>query len=419
MPRLVRNVALLTLGLLIGAGRGSAAPPADPGPAIQAELVGLGFENVAVRTGENSVRIWYENRILRYELAAIGLAARTAVRHLPPGTDLTLVIENRGVAVLSLSAAAGDWDRFLRGDLDPAAFNRRLALRAVADGSGSLAPPAGTPRANRRWWRTDLAVRPLFSFEIGIADDPFQIALYLAPEATMSPGYGTLATVQAQVRVTDDLDPYARRVAPGRNTLSWGGPLPGGVLFAGSAGYFPQNRYGVAAQAGRLFLDGRLEMRAGGDASGFLKFSRDLVFYSGLHTWSAYVSATGRTRGLDLEATVTGARFMEGALGARVDVDRRFAETTFGFFGIKTRDDSVAGLRLVVPLPPRRWSRPRAVRLTTVPEFPLTYRESVLNIGRQVSLFDNLDRLRKGLYPTFVRNNLADLRRALPGEERQ
>ena len=142
-----------------------------------------------------------------------------------------------------------------------------------------------------------------------------------------------------------------------------------------------------------------------------------MVLYSRLETWSAFVAGTYRTRGIDLETTVTGARFMEKRLGGRLDVARRFGETRVDFFGIKTRDDSVVGMEFEIPLPVRRWSRPRTVRLATVPDFPLVYRESVQDVGRQVSMFDDIERLRMGLYPTFILNNLDDLRSGLPRGE--
>ncbi len=395
--------------------RGEASPSsAGSEPPAARALVAHGFENVVMDATPQAVTVWYENRIYRYEMAGLGEAAALASADLDSERTLIMVPENRGVPMVAVAAAAGDWRRFLAGDADASWFRGRIEV--LADGRVPR-PPAGAVRSNPRWWRTDLRLRPLLSFELGIADDPFQYSLWLAPEAVVSPVTGVLVTGQAQVRLHEDFDEFGRDVVPGRNTVSWGGRLPAGWLGAASAGLFPSNRYGVAARTGRLFRGGALEMQVGGDLSGFLKFSRHVVLYSRLETWSAFVAGTYRTRGIDLETTVTGARFMEKRLGGRLDVARRFGETRVDFFGIKTRDDSVVGMEFEIPLPVRRWSRPRTVRLATVPDFPLVYRESVQDVGRQVSMFDDIERLRMGLYPTFILNNLDDLRSGLPRGE--
>jgi hypothetical protein len=406
------GLVILT-AMLPGRDAAGSPPPRTLPPAAHA-LTARGFENVVVSETPETVTVWYENRIYRYEMAGLGEAASLAASDLDSTRTLIMVPENRGVAIVAVAAAAGAWRRFLAGDADASWFRSRV--RILADGEVPR-PPSGAVRSNSRSWRTDLALRPLFSFELGIADDPFQYSAWLAPEAVMSPATGVLLTLQGEIRLHDDFDDFGRDVVPGRNTTSWGGRLPGGWLGAASAGIFPNHRYGVAARTGRLFENGAFEAQIGGDLSGFLKFSRHVVLYSPLETWSAFVAGTYRTPGIDLETTVTGARFMEKRLGGRLDVGRRFGETRVDFFGIKTKDASVVGMEIEVPLPVRQWSRPGAVRVRTVPTFPLTYRESVHDIGRQVSMFDDLERLRKGLYPTFILNNLEDLRSALPSGE--
>jgi hypothetical protein len=204
-------------------------------------------------------------------------------------------------------------------------------------------------------------------------------------------------------------------VKPIRNTLSWGGWLPGQVLVAASAGTFPGDRWGFAGQAGKLLWNGQLEVWAGGDLSGNLLFLKNVVEYSSLGQWTAFVAATHRPRGVDLESTVTVGRYREKRAAVRVDVARRFHEFKFGFFGIANKDATVAGVQINLPLPVRRYLRPATIRPTTVPDFPFTYRDSRESIGIQVSQYDNLDRLRKRLYPSFIWNDLEDLRTALSG----
>jgi hypothetical protein len=177
-------------------------------------------------------------------------------------------------------------------------------------------------------------------------------------------------------------------------------------------GYFPGDRYGFAGEMGRLYRDGTIEIRAGGDLSGHLHFGPEIVTYSRLGAWTAWTSGTVRLSGIDLATTVTGGRFQRGDLGGRFDLARRVGEVEIGFFAIKTQEGTLGGFRLSAPLPVAKQRRPARVRFATVPAFPWEYRESVDPAGVRVRLHDNLDRFRKGLYPTFLRNNLADLRTA-------
>jgi hypothetical protein len=325
---------------------------------------------------------------------------------------------NRTFPIISVAAPVPAWLAFLNGEMGEAAFREVLEIHEDGlRGGGGLAPP-DPERRNPSRWRTDAAVRPLFEFQLGVADDPFEYSLHLAPELTASPFAGGLITLQGGIRLHDDLDPCGSEdpcgswVKPVRNTLSWGGWLPGRVLLAASAGTFPGDRYGFAGEAGRLFWDGQIEVWAGGDLSGELQFLEDLIEYSSPEQCSAFLPATHRTPAIDVESTVQVGRFREEKEAVRVEVARRFHEFELAFFGIANEDDTVAGVHIKLPLPLTRYLKPAPFRLTTVPEFPFTYRDSRQAIGVQIPLFDNMDRLRKRLYPTFIRNNLEDLRRA-------
>jgi hypothetical protein len=405
-PVLSRLTGLLgVLGLLA-----PGAAVADEA-ALAERLAAHGYENVAVREEGGDLVVRYENRIHRYELHALGEVAFLALPEAGDGT-LTLVPHNRRTPVLTVTAPASAWRDLLADASGEASFVDAVRIR-----DGGPGGPAGS-RSNSSLARVDLPVRPLFAFELGVADDPFVSSFYLAPEAVSTLLPGTLATLQAQVRVWDDLDDFSRAVKPGRNTLSWAGWIPGNVLVAASGGIFGGNRYGFAGEASRLVADGHLELKAGGDYSGFLKFSRNVTLYSDLDAWSAFLAGTVRFRGIDLELTGTGARFIEGDWGGRLDVDRRFGEVRIGLFGIATESDEVFGFHFEVPLPVRHYSRPKRVRLSTVPTFPFEYRDSSFDVGRQVSLFDDTARMRKILYPTFVLNNLADVRAGAREAER-
>jgi hypothetical protein len=386
---------------------------------VQRELEAQGFEGVRTFHDGTAAVLKYENRVFRYEMKALGFAASVGTRGLPDETRLKIVPANRGIAILEVSASAGDWNAFLKGSLTAREFQTRVRVRQPgADDLPDLEsgpPPSETGSSQ---WKADFGIRPLAEIQLGIADNPFEAGLWLAPEVTMSPLPGALLTGQVIIKLRDEFDAFARDVAPGRTTLSFWGRLPGSIAAVASAGYFPGNRYGIAWEAGRFIGNGWLELRLAGDYSGFLKFSRgDRVLYSDLKAWSGLGSAILRSPSIDVELNVTGGRFIHGDRGGRVDLLRHFGEADFGFFAIKTNEGAVGGFRINVPLPVERQLRPARFRPVMVPSFPFEYREDQEPTGKRVRIFDNLDRFRKGLTPMFFLNNLDDLRSIPGGEE--
>lgn len=416
-------VLALVLLLLLLAG----APPLPAAAAAQStsgavaeRLVELGFENVRVLAGpDGRLEVRFENRVERWELPAIGRVAREALDVLSAGAPgagarrLALTPQTRGIPVVTLEADAEAWAGFLAGRLTEEAFRTQLEIRRPTLGGGAT-PVEGedTGRRNPSRFRVDVALRPLAELQLGIADNPFQTGFWAAPELTVSPATGLLLTLQGRVELQDEFDEYVAPVHPGRNTLSLGLALPGGFDLAASAGYFPEYRYGVGGELGR-FLDrnGYLEARVGGDYSGFLKIlDAGTTSYSDPGAWSGVGTLIARAPGRDLELSAQAGHFYSGDVGVRVDLVRRFGEVDLGLFGITTDEGDVGGFRFSVPLPARGYSRPRAFRPTTVPSFPFEYREDVGAVGLRLRTYDNLDRFRRGLVPTAVRNNIGALR---------
>src|SRR5262245_13075913 len=428
--RRVRRGAWLVLpGLLFFAG---ALHAQTPGERVAQRLVEHGFENVVVAVDSTVTTVWFENRVYRYDMTAMGVAATLSLAALDSAEAgvLELVPENRGVALVAVSAPVTAWREFLGGRMDAKTFRSDLRIDLHRRISG--APVAAhRDRENRPYGRTDLALRPLFGFQLGAGRDPFLYTLQIAPEATVSPFPGALITLQAAIRLHDDLDPCGTEdpcrpaVIPGRNTLSWGGWLPAGVLSTISGGIFPGDRYGVATELGRLVWKNQLEVWAGGDVSGKLLFLEDSIEYSSLDRWAAFGAVTHRFRGLDLETTLTVGRFEEEEFAIKLEVARRIHEFEIGFFVATNpnsdlqftpyedeEDKSAAGVNLRFALPVAHYMKPRVVRPTTVPEFPFTYKSTVDPVAVQITPYDNLDRLRKRLYPTFIWNEIEDLRTA-------
>jgi hypothetical protein len=416
-------VLLVLAAAGLPAGARAQAPGAD---SLETRIVhafrDLGFENLSVRRGEGTVTVWYENRVFRHELTALGAAAWMASRELPPDTRLELVIQNRQVPLLAVAAPAGEWQAFLGGGpVD--AFRGRISVETAEDAGDRIRDRKGLSRENSSRWRSDIAVRPIYSYEVGFFEENFRWAFWISPEWTMSPVQGLLFTLGVDIQLLNELEPCENgqrtdlvgercpdTVYPGRATVSWGGWLPADLLGAASAGLFSDGRYGFAAEMSRLVLDGDLELTATGDVSGSLDFYIDGAEYSDIGPWSAFAGATYRFTGLDVEASVEGGRYMEGYFGGRLNLTRRFGEAEVGFTAAKNEIDDSVGARLKVALPLRRMPRPAVLRPATVPDISVSYTEERRSVTESVGFYDDTGALREQIYPTYIMNNLDVLR---------
>jgi hypothetical protein len=111
---------------------------------------------------------------------------------------------------------------------------------------------------------------------------------------------------------------------------------------------------------------------------------------------------------LDVAVKASFGRFLGEEEGGRFDLRRALGELEIGFFAIKTESESLGGILLDVPLPLARYSKPSGVRFKTVPTLTWEYRAEVTRAGKMPGGGLSIERLYKGLAPTFIRNNVSE-----------
>ena len=132
---------------------------------ITDSMVSAGFENIGVAfQADGSLEIRYENRIERWELAALGRVAGRVIPFLGTEGNLALTPLTRGVATRTLTAPIDAWRRFLAGEMETAAFQEVLTLSESGPwpAIGSAGESAGH-LLNPSYRRIDLALRPLMT----------------------------------------------------------------------------------------------------------------------------------------------------------------------------------------------------------------------------------------------------------------
>ena len=361
-----------------------------------ADLVEHGYENVAVVEDAGRIIITYENRIYRYETAALYEVLRRAEIHAGSTRQIILLLRRRNVAIVAFTACA-------KAD-DEQAFDGIQVSTDVAAYEHLLGSSA---RANASHFKLDLVIHPQFMVQLGNYDEPVESQVNIAPELTLSPWQGMRVSAQVILPLQNELGAAGDYVRPGLVTLSQMARLPHSIFLMGSAGYFTKDRYGLDVQAKKFFAGGRWSAGAQVGYTGHASFHRGDLLYSHPQdvSWSVNLEAFLPRYTLFVRST-TG-RFVFGDVGTRVDVMREFGEFRFGFLGVATDEGENAGFTLSVPLPFGRYARPAPVRVRPARAFPWEYRSrGYPSHGVQYRTGNAIDDVWHGITPAFLMQNV-------------
>jgi hypothetical protein len=392
----------VSLCLLLTASGAQAALSANELDGLAGSLIDQGFENVLVAQEPGDlVRVYYENRVFRYEMRAMGVVLALVDSGLSGRWTATLIPMRAGVPVVAVTAARDDYRRFVSGDEGAADFADALVI------STSPSAPGEDECANSSFMRLDLSVGPSFSLEFEQLDDSLRGRLNAVPQAEAQVAKGVQATGQLIVPLVDEIKEKTSGVRPGRVTLDWlsrRGPMLG----LARAGIFDNERYGLSIGAGRWAWGDRLLFTGHGDLTGELALRDGVWEYSSLKLFTYFLEAKYWYPYLDVTVSAGFGRFLGEEHGGRIDLMRAMGELEIGFFAIKTESDSLAGILLDIPLPLARYSKPKPVRFKTVPHVVWEYRDEVSSTGRLPGGGLSIESLYKSMAPVFIRNNVSE-----------
>jgi hypothetical protein len=369
---------------------------------LAAALITHGFENVLVADGSGgTVRVYYENRVYRYQLRAMGVVLALVNKRLAAPWTAEMIPLRAGVPIVSVVARADDYGRFVAGEIGEGDFAKSLAI--------STNPPAPDLKGSRNssFGRFDISAGPSFTVELEQIDDAMRGQFNIVPQVEAALTKGVLTTAQLVVPVVDEFEEEASGVRPGRVTLDWL-HRHGATVGLFRAGLLNPARYGLSLEAGGWAWEDRLLLTAKGDFTGKLALLEGIWEYSDISVFTYSIGAQYMYPFLDVAVTASFGRFLGEEQGGRLDLRRALGELEIGFYAIKTESESLGGILVDVPLPLNRYSKPSALRFKTVPSLTWEYRSKVTGVGRMPGGGQTVERLYKGLAPTFIRNNVSE-----------
>lgn len=343
---------------------GPAAGPVERAArSVRDALTTAGMENVRVLpVADGLLDVQYENRRwLLDELDGLGVALGIIAAHAPAEISrVRMTIRKLDIPVVVVTSRLTPWREYLADPARERAFAQQLQVEYPQRTQESL---EGAP-VNRSAFRLDVSARPRLETLLLSEISALETRVAVLPEFTAQLGRGLAVTGRRAIPVTQSRNFISELADPGADRLlvHAAAPLPRRFLPRGAQGIgqLSVGRLGhreVGAQ-----WDQNVELRGGRWAVGVTGAAYGPTASSIEHSY-AFGTLRWRRPQQELTASLSVGRFRYSDVGAVGDVSRRFGLAEVGFFLRATSLSSQAGMRVVVPLSPRKQLRPATIRV--------------------------------------------------------
>ena len=219
-----------------------------------------------------------------------------------------------------------------------------------------------------------MEVYPEVKMENSSFDRLYTYYVNLAPAVEMALWKGAELTAQVVFPVATNLKGQYKKIRPGVIALSQEFCLGKGFLGRVTAGNFTNNRMGAQAEMKYRTANGRLELGAvaGGTVQSVLTDDEGWYISRKLRMNAALKASVYEPR-FNLQFDLQAARYLYGDYGVRGDCTRHFGEYAIGVYGMYTDGEINGGFHFAIPLPGKKWSRNRGVRVRQADYFAMEY----------------------------------------------
>ena len=341
---------------------GLAAQANDHAADLIDRLTARGFENIRVDKEHQTLWVAYENRVYRHEVEAFAIVAALAAQA-SQAERLILVPQSQDVALVEIEFRAEAFMQFAQDEIGGKAFLDSMIFREPGKRTGQRHHPS--------FFKTDVSLYPRIAMQMGNWENRYKWRVSLVPQLdmTLMPSLffqgRMLIPIEDEIRSTRSEETrLAQAVLQG---VRW---LPGHVYASVRAGVFEPERYGVSLEAMRFLFGRRALLNVQFDRTGFLWYQDDVWNYSDPETDTWRAEATWFFSFVDVSVSAGYGQYLYGDRGAYARVNRFVGDTQVGFTLSRTDLDTFARMHLVIPLAPRKRSKPGRLRI----QYPFYYR---------------------------------------------
>jgi hypothetical protein len=375
---------------------------------ISTEIIDNGFENVTVFGSNDSLDIYFENRVYRFNPRGIAKVIDIVSKN-SNAKVVNLFPLSDGVKMLQVVIDMNAYQKFLSGEIIDFEFLQAIRVFFV-----SSETPQVWELKNKSNFKADLELIPAWNAKFGDFDNPVESNINLIPELNMTLSKGLTFSAQFILPLQNDHFFVAERetVRPGNITINQFVALEDNFFVNLTTGFFDKNRAGIMLDLYKVFLEGSIEIGAQVGFTDYYSFTGITTEYGkefgGKAKYlTALVMAQYRYKPYDIVGRLTTGNHLFNVFATRFEVMRQFGEVQIGFFAMKSNDDYDAGFNFRIPLPPGKHGKIRWFRIRPSDNFRWEYRAKgfpqngvTINTGysaNEILLENNPDFIKKRL----------------------
>ena len=372
------------------------------------DLIDSGFENVSVfNDGTRRIHIFYENRIYRDQVTALGKVLVIASRYGRAFDEWIISMKRLDLIILTLR---------LKADALYAAMNAgarkddlaRLFNFHTTSYPDSLGKQIRVTNLSVR--RFDLVVQPIFDVQFGNRADPYKFKIDFDVGIAGLLYRGLTFEMSFNLPVLDEISTFhkesVRLYSASANYLM---KLDDNFFLASNFGYFSGERYGLSTQLARYFRNNDFGLIARADYTGFLFYEDRKWFYSRPNLITYSVGGFWQFSRYSFRASMSYGKFLLKDHGIRVSFGRYIRESRLDLFAISTTGDRWVGVELGIPLFPNKRLRPRRFRLNIPKFYKVKYDYITTDFGKSFTVEHDLFELYSDLSRNYFLNRLETL----------
>lgn len=348
---------------------------------VAEKLQQLGMENIRTATVNGNTIVAFENNVYRGTYRGIGKAIIAALEGMNNG-ELQMVVLDNNIPQLCITLPEKLITEYKEKQITIAqvyqqmgiSYDTEEAMRMLKKTHKTINSSAG---------KVDVVVYPEVKLENSSFDRLYTYYVNLAPAVEMALWKGAELTAQVIFPIATNLKGQYEKIRPGVIALAQEFYFGKGFLGRVAAGNFTNNRMGVQAEMKYRTANGRLELGAmAGSSVQSIITNNEGWYISRKQRINAAIKASVYEPHFNLQFDLQASRYLYGDYGVRGDCTRHFGEYAIGVYGMYTDGEINGGFHFAIPLPGKKWSRNRGIRIRPADYFAMEY--SMTSWGRYV-----------------------------------
>lgn len=373
-------------------------------------LVEMGMEDVRTNETDNMLYIAYEDNVYRGTYCGLAAVIHRLLDEQHVSTSIHLVILKNRIPQIAIHIPESAIKSYRDKRTSWKDFINQLDISYDTDADMRML--GGAKSENRSAGKVDFVLYPQIVLNNAWLDKIYGAVINLAPAVEVGLWKGASFTGQVIFPIWNNMKGEMDYIRPGMLVVRQELRLPHNVFASVSAGNFDAGRMGVAASL--LYRQNNDRWAFGLDAG----LTGSSTFYEGQWELSQWKRLSGSALvrynepRYHLQFDLRAMRFIYGDYGVRADCTRHFGEVSVGLYAMYTDGEANGGFHFAIPLPRKKRSVRRAVRVRLPEYFDWEYEAQSGNeyaarrLGRTFETRPDENHSRMYYNPAFIRDNL-------------